>query len=130
MKTKVFLLAFLALILSINFTAFAQENGLRLSLTKTNNSIYSISDNGKHVLNFEISGIESQKEADNLLKFIRSYRGVEEFNLIKIVGTSDKYTGSGVFYEYAEMPYFKNLFKVMKVTEVTQNNEKTTIDNL
>lgn len=129
MKTTAFFLVFFALIFSINFSSKAQTDGLSISITKTNNSLYAVNEVGKHTLNFDVTGITSQRQADNLLKFVRSYRGVEEFNLIKTEGTNS-WKASGIFYEYAEMPYFKNLFKLMKVTEVYQDNVKTTIENL
>ena len=129
MKTNVFLLSFFTFFFALNTITYSQNDGLSISITKVNNSIYSINDAGKHIMDFEVNGITSQRQADNLLKFVRSYRGVEEFNLIKS-GTSNSWKASGIFYEYAEMPYFKNLFKIMKVTEVVQDNVKTTVDNL
>lgn len=129
MKTRLFLLAFTAFFLVIFNQLNAQTTGLSLSLTKTDGKIFSINDAGKHMINFEISGISSPKQAENLMKFISNYRGVEDFKLEPIAGKST-WKGEGVFYEYSDVAYFKNLFKLMKVTEIIQDNVKTSIDNL
>jgi len=129
MKTRIYFLAFASFFLTICNHLNAQNSGLSVSLTKTNGNIYSINDVGKHLISFEIFGIEDQKQADNLLKYIRGYRGVEEFNLQRIAG-ENKWKAEGVFYGFADIAYFKGLFKIMKVTEVFQDNIKTSIDNL
>lgn len=129
MKTLVSFFAIAVLFLFVGKSTIAQNSGLSVKLTKTAGSIFTSNSNGKHLLSFEISGIENQKHADNLIKFIRGYRGVEEFNMQPINGTS-KWQASGIFYEYSDMPYFKNLFKIMKVTEAVQDNITTSIENL
>jgi len=129
MKAKIYSLLMILLFLSISIQLSAQNNGLSVSLTKANGSIFSTNGVGKHILSFEISGIESPKQVENLLKYVRGYRGVEEFNIQPIEGTG-KWMANGTFYEFSDMAYFKNLFKIMKVTEVFENSQKTTIDNL
>jgi len=129
MKTRLCFLAFVALFLTICNQLNAQNSGLSISLTKSNGNIFSTNEAGKHVLSFEVSGIENQKHAENLKKYISKFRGVEEFNLQPIVG-GNKWKADGIFYEYSDAPYFKNLFKLMKVTEVVQDNVQTSIDNL
>lgn len=129
MKTRLYFLAFAAFFLTICNQLNAQNSGLSVSLTKSNGSIFSTNDAGKHLLNFEISGIENTKHAENITKYIKSYRGVEEFNLQPVEGSS-KWKAEGVFYEFSDILYFKNLFKLIKVTEVIQDNVKTSIDNL
>ncbi len=129
MKTLISFFAITVLFLFIGKNTTAQTNGLSVKLTKTAGSIYTSNNNGKHLLSFEISGIESQKHADNLIKFIRGYRGVEEFNMLPISG-SNKWQANGIFYEYSDIPYFKNLFKIIKVTEAIQDNITTSIDKL
>jgi len=129
MKTRLLILAFAVLFLSSEKNTFAQNSGLSVKLTKTAGNIYAVNDSGKHVVSFEISGIESQKHADNLLKSVRGYRGVEEFNLSPMEGTNN-WKAEGVFYKYAKDDYFKFFFKFMKVSKVLVNNEKIEIDNL
>ena len=129
MKTLISFFTLAVLFLFIGKNTIAQTTGLSVKLTKTSGSIFTSNTNGKHILSFEISGIESQKHADNLIKFIRGYRGVEEFNMLPISG-SNKWQASGIFYEYSDIAYFKNLFKIMKVTEAVKDNIVTSIDNL
>ncbi len=129
MKTKVFSLAIISLFLFFTSVSFAQNNGLSVSITKINNSIYSVNDAGKHIITFEISGIESQRHADNLSKSMSGYRGVEEFKLTPIEGTNN-WKATGVLYKYAKDDYFKYFFKFMKVSEVIIDNNKVLIENL
>jgi hypothetical protein len=129
MKAKFFSLLLVSLFLSVSIHLFAQNSGLSVSLTKTNGNIFSTNSVGKHILNFEITGIESANQVENLLKYVRGFRGVEEFNIQPIEG-ANKWVASGTFYEFSDVAYFKNLFKIMKVTEIIENSQKTTIDNL
>jgi hypothetical protein len=129
MKTRLVFLAFVTLFLTVCNFLNAQNSDLSVSLTKSNGNIFSTNDAGKHLLSFEITGIENAKHAENLMKFIRTYRGVEEFNLVPVAG-ENKWKAEGIFYEYSDVAYFKNLFKLMKVSEIVQDNVKTSIDNL
>jgi hypothetical protein len=129
MKTRLYFLVIAVFFLTFCNFLNAQNSGLSVRLTKSNGNIFSINNAGKHLLSLEVTGIENAKHAENLMKFIRNYRGVEEFNLIPVTG-ENKWKAEGVFYEYSDIAYFKNLFKLMKVTEVVQDNIKTSIDNL
>ena len=129
MKTSLLFFSIAVLFLFSGKSIFAQNNGLCAKVTKTSGNIYTISNNGKHLISFEISGIENQKHADNLMKYIRGYRGVEEFNIQLITGTNN-WQASGAFYEFAEIEYFKNVFKLMKITDVIQDGVKISVENL
>jgi hypothetical protein len=128
MKTRILFL-FAAVIFAFGNNSMAQNGTMSISLTKSNGKIYTINETGKHLLSFEITGIQNASHAENIEKYVSGYRGVEEFNLVQISGTN-KWKGEGTFYEYADLTYFKNLFKLIKVTEVIQDNVKTSIENL
>ncbi|MBI5541263.1 MAG: hypothetical protein HY951_14450 [Bacteroidia bacterium] len=129
MKTPFLFFAIAVLFLFSGNSIIAQNIGLTAKISKTEGSIFTSNNNGKHLLSFEISGIENQKHADNLIKFIRGYRGVEEFNMIPIAGTSN-WQASGIFYEFSDIPYFKNMFKLMKVSQLVIDNVNSDVDNL
>lgn len=128
MRITVFFLAIITMFLTVSSVAYSQNERLSIRILKKNDSIYNINDAAIRIIDFHITGISSQKRADNLFKFIRSSHGVEEFNLTKSP-TSNTWRASRTLHKYAEWPYFNNRFKVMKVTEVCQNNINTTIDN-
>jgi hypothetical protein len=129
MKTSILFFSIAVLFLFTGKSIIAQNNTLCAKLTKTSGNIYTISNNGKHLISFEISGIENQKHADNLIKFVRGYRGVEEFNIQQINGTNS-WQASGIFYEFADLNYFINIFKLMKIQDVIQDGIKISIENL
>ena len=129
MKTSLLFFSIAVLFLFSGKSLIAQNNGLSAKLTKTSGNVYTIDNNGKHLISIDISGIDNQKHAENLLKQIRGYRGCEEFNLTQITGTSN-WKAEGVFYKYAENEYFKNFLKFIKVTDLTIDNNKVLIDNL
>ncbi len=127
MKTLTILI--LLLVLFNIKTIFAQNPNLTVKINKISNDFYTVNNQDKHIVTFEIAGIQSNKQAENLLKSVRGYRGVEDFNLIQIVGTNN-WKASAILYKYAKEDYFKYFFKFMKVTEVIVENNKVLIDNL
>lgn len=128
MKTLRILAAVLILLMT-HFLANAQGNGLKIHVTKGHGDVYTVTDDGKRQLSFEITGINNLKHSQNIEKLIGSYRGVEEFNIIKIDG-SDKWKATGTFYSYANKQYFQGLFKVMNASELYINDVKTDFENL
>jgi hypothetical protein len=129
MKSTLFYGIFFLLTLLSNISLTAQNNGLSVNLHKVNQKIYTFNSVGKHEIIFEITGIFSQKQADNLIKQVRGFRGVEEFNLIQRQGTNI-WDATGTFYEYANDFYFKNLFGIMNVTDVKIDNITSSLDKL
>ena len=127
MRTSIVFFAFLMLLTGKNI--FGQNPGLTVKINKISNEFYSVNEQEKHLVSFEIAGIQSNKQAENLLKSVRGYRGVEGFNLIQIGGTNN-WQATAVLYEYAKEEYFKYFFKFMKVTEVIVDNNKVLIDNM
>jgi hypothetical protein len=129
MKAQFYSLFMISFFLFISSHLFAQDGGLSVGLTKTNGNIYTVIDAEKHLLKFEISGIENAKQADDLITSVQKCRGVEEFTLQPIEGTN-KWIAVAVLYKYAKDEYFKYFFGYMKVSEIFVDNKKTSVENL
>lgn len=82
--------------------------------------------NGNKSIEFYIYGIQEDKEAKNIENYIKGYRGVESFTIVK---ENTTYKAEGTFYIYANDLYFKNLFKLININEIKTNNSTINIDN-
>lgn len=129
MKTLFYSLFMISFFLFMSSHLFAQNSGLSVDLTKNNGNIYTVNDAGKHLLKFEIYGIENAKQADELVTLVQKGRGVEGFTLQPIEGTN-KWVAVAVLYKYAKDEYFKYFFGYMKVSEIFIDNKKTSVENL
>ncbi len=127
MRTSIIFFSILILFSAKNI--FAQNPGLTVKINKVSNDFYTVNEADKHLVSFEIAGIQSNKQAENLLKSVRGYRGVEEFNIVQINGTNN-WQANAVLYKYAKEEYFKYFFKFMKVTELIIDNNKVLIEKL
>ena len=125
MKT-VFLILFL--VVMTNF-AMAQNATLKAELVKTDNQYLKTLPDGKVECAFYLQGIKSNVQAANLEKYIRGYRGVEEFNLI-FDNAKDTYKAVGIFYNQADWSYFKYLFKIIHVEQVFKDNEWKNLEQI
>ncbi|NCO56146.1 MAG: hypothetical protein GW876_12210, partial [Bacteroidetes bacterium] len=121
MRTSIIVFSILILFSAKNI--FAQNNSLTVKINKISNDFYSVNEQDKHLVSFEIIGIKSNKQAENLLKSVRGYRGVENFNLSQISETNN-WQATAVFYKYAKEDYFKYFFKFMKVNELIIDSNK------
>lgn len=108
--------------------AYSQEQALKVEFLKTDNYYLKTLNDGKKECVFLIDGIKSQKQAESLQNYIRGYRGVQEFNLIK--EASGKYKASGIYYSFANAAYFKYLFQLINVDKVFLNNEWIKLEQL
>jgi len=109
--------------------AYSQKNKLSVIISKDSSRFYTVNEQGKHVLDFVLNGITDNNEADNILKVLKNYRGVESFSLEKMSNNSS-FHAHGVLYKYAVEDYYKFFFKKINVTELIINGEKVQIDNL
>lgn len=111
----------LFLVVMANF-AIAQNASLKVEMVKKDNQYLRTLPDGKVECAFYLQGIKSNIQASNLEKYIRGYRGVEEFNLI-FDDTKNSYKAVGIFYNQADWSYFKYLFKIIQVEQVFKDNE-------
>lgn len=125
MKT-VFLILFL--VITANF-AMTQNASLKAEMVKTDNQYLKALSDGKVECAFYLLGIKSNAQAANLEKYIRGYRGVEEFNLI-FDDAKNTYKAVGVFYNQADWSYFKYLFKIIQVEQVFKDNEWKNLEQI
>lgn len=86
-------------------------------------------DNGSKVLNLTFAGISSEDQAIELESFFRSYRGVEEFNLV-YDATSQTATGTGRFYKYAHPEYFSFMLKKAGFQFVKIDNQVIPVEEI
>ncbi len=123
---KIVLTLFVGIIIIISLKA--QHEPLKVELIKINNQYLKHSDNGEIEFSFYIYNIKSENQAKNLEKYIRGYRGVIEFNLIRNE-EKNAYLATGRYYEYANLNYFKYLFQLINVSEVFQDNSWKLLEN-
>lgn len=126
---RTLILVFSVLILLFTENTFAQNPGLTVKINKISNDFYTVTQQDKHLVSFEIIGIQSNKQAENLLKSVKNYRGVEDFTLSQISGT-DNWQATAVLYKYAKEDYFKFFFKFMHVSDLIIDDDKVLIENL
>jgi|GEM_PF-6798610 hypothetical protein len=119
MKTIKILYLLTTMVFCINL--YGQNHSLKVEFIKTDNEYLKVLNDGKKSCSFFIEGIKSQKQAENLENYIRGYRGVEQFNIIK--NTDGKYKAEGIFYSFANAQYFKYLFQLINVEKVYINNQ-------
>ncbi len=104
-----------------------QKHYLKVEFIKTENEYLKTLNDGKKTCSFYIDGITSQKQAESLQNYIRSYRGVEQFNIIK--ESNGKYRGEGIFYSFANAQYFKYLFQLINVEKIYLNNQWINVEH-
>ncbi len=112
-----------------SLVGLSQNAALKAELIKERNQYYKILPNGNVEFSFYLQGIQSKTQADNLEKYIRGYRGVEEFNLT-FDATKNEYKAIGTFYSSANWSYFKYMFKIMKVEQVLKDNQWNSLDQI
>lgn len=120
MKTLA-LLFFICAILLAN-SVKSQTTALKAELIKESNQFFKTLPDGQIEFSFYLQGIQSEIQAQNLEKYIRAYRGVEEFNM-SFDSQKNKYKAIGTFYNQANWSYFKYMFKIIKVEEVFKDNQ-------
>lgn len=125
MKTVFFIFAFACFSLLGN----SQNSVLKAELIKENNQYFKTLNNGSVEFSFYLQGIQSKTQADNLEKYIRGYRGVEEFNLV-FDAAKNEYKANGIFYSSANWSYFKYMFKIMKVDQVLKENQWNSLEQI
>jgi len=113
----------------IAYSAKSQTNVLKAELIKENNQYYKTLSNGLFEFSFYLQGIQSETQAQNIEKYIRGYRGVEEFNIAYDPQKSE-YKATGTFYRQADWSYFKYMFKLMKVEQVYKENQWKSLDQI
>lgn len=123
---NIFLILFL--VFTANF-AMAQNASLKAEMIKTDNQYLKTLPDGKVECAFYLQGIKTNVQAANLEKYIRGYRGVEEFNLI-FDDAKNTYKARGIFYNQANWAYFKYLFKIINVEQVFKDNEWKNLEQI
>jgi hypothetical protein len=86
-------------------------------------------ENGSKIINFTFTGITSEDQAVEMESFFRSYRGVEEFNLV-FDATTNTATGTGRFYKYAHPEYFSFMLNKAGYQFVKIDNEVIPVEEL
>ncbi|NSW44829.1 MAG: hypothetical protein HPY79_03250 [Bacteroidales bacterium] len=109
--------------------ATAQNALLKAEMIKMDNQYLKTLPDGKVECAFYLHGIQSNTQAANLEKYIRGYRGVEEFNLI-FDNAKNAYKAQGTFYNQANWNYFKYLFKLIKVEQVNIDNQWKNLEQI
>lgn len=107
----------------------SQNAVLKAELIKEGNQFFKTLNNGNVEFSFYLQGIQSKTQADNLEKYIRGYRGVEEFNLI-FDAAKNQYKAVGTFYSSANWSYFKYMFKLMKVEQVFKDKQWNSLEQI
>jgi hypothetical protein len=108
---------FLVLLIANQLTA----QSLKVELIKEDNHYVKTLTDGKVECNFYVVGVQSEPQAKNLEKYVQGFRGVEHFTLT-FDNTTSKYLAQGLFYQNADIKYFKYLFSIMKVEQVFKDN--------
>lgn len=116
-------------VMMIAFSAKSQTNALKVKLIKKNNQYYEILSTSQVEFSFYLVGIQSENQARNIEKYIRGYRGVEEFNIVYDPQKSE-YKAIGTFYRFANWNYFKYMFKLIKVEQVYIENQWKSLDQI
>jgi len=118
----------LIMLVMVSFT-MAQTATLKAEMIKINDQYLKKLPDGKVECAFYLQGIQSNIQAANLEKYIRGYRGVEEFNLI-FDNAKNAYKAQGTFYNQANWNYFKYLFKLIKVEQVNIDNQWKNLEQI
>jgi len=116
------------LILSvIQFFIYNRINSQDIRIVFKSNEYYKrLQDNTKVLTFYIFSDDIDQKKINEIEKFVQEYRGVINFSIVK---ENNLYKASGIFYEYANNIYFKNLFKLLNIKEFEINNVVRSIDD-
>jgi len=122
---KLLMISILAAIISIQGYAQKTVEVIRHSET----SLIQTKDDNTKLVNFEFSGFVNEKQIQVTEQFIRGYRGVIDFKIEKDSNTN-KYIGTGQFYEYANNQYFSSLLGRAGLEYVKIDNETMPIENL
>lgn len=86
-------------------------------------------ENGSKLISFTIPGITSENQAIETENFFRSYRGVEEFNLV-YDATTQSASGTGRFYKYAHPEYFTFMLSKAGFQFVKIDNQVIPVEEL